>query len=252
MDWLLFSILIVLFWTFSLCVVLGVSCNQSTPFSAGRRNILLVVAHPDDESMFFSPTILYLTSMGHNVHVLCMSTGNADGKGSLREEELYKACEVLRVPFRQVKILNHPVLQDGFSNTWSHQLLARVVGDEIAIHGIDLVITFDSYGVSGHPNHCDVYHGTRLLVSENSRNIEAWKLTSSSITRKYIGPVDVWFSLLWGLCHPRGQICCILNGHPQQSFLAMARHASQWVWFRKLFVVFSSYTYINTLQKINK
>ncbi|KAG9444078.1 hypothetical protein H6P81_015418 [Aristolochia fimbriata] len=251
MDWLLFFILVALLWTFSLCVVLGVSRNQSSPFSVGRRNILLVVSHPDDESMFFSPTVLYLASRGHNVHVLCISIGNADGQGTLREEELYKACDVLKIPFRQVKVLNHPDLQDGFGNAWNHRLLAKIVGEEIESRSIDLVITFDSYGVSGHPNHRDVYHGICLLVPKCSRNIEAWKLISTSITRKYIGPVDIWFSLLWGLYYHQGHIYCILNGHPQRSFSAMARHASQWVWFRKLFVVFSSYTYINTLQKIN-
>lgn len=39
--------------------------------------ILLVVAHPDDEAMFFSPTMLALArSGGGSVHVLCLSTGD--------------------------------------------------------------------------------------------------------------------------------------------------------------------------------
>lgn len=36
---------------------------------------LLVIAHPDDESMFFAPTLLELLRAGEQVHVLCLSTG---------------------------------------------------------------------------------------------------------------------------------------------------------------------------------
>ena len=42
---------------------------------------LLVTAHPDDESMFFTPIILYLASAEACVHVLCLSTG---AHGTLR------------------------------------------------------------------------------------------------------------------------------------------------------------------------
>jgi LmbE family N-acetylglucosaminyl deacetylase len=47
---------------------------------------LLVTAHPDDEAMFFSPTILYLINQGLRVALLCLSTGAAQvaGGGSAR------------------------------------------------------------------------------------------------------------------------------------------------------------------------
>lgn len=39
--------------------------------------VLLIIAHPDDECMFFSPTILTLTRTApHNVYLLCLSEGN--------------------------------------------------------------------------------------------------------------------------------------------------------------------------------
>ena len=31
----------------------------------------------------------------------------------------------------------------------------------------------------------------------------------------------------------------------------MAAHKSQYVWFRKLYMIFSRYTFINTLQEVN-
>ena len=36
---------------------------------------MLVIAHPDDETMFFTPTIHELRRQGCNVTVLCLSNG---------------------------------------------------------------------------------------------------------------------------------------------------------------------------------
>lgn len=256
MAWFLAVILLVLLWVCSLCFILYASSAPSMATflsnGVGRRNVLLVIAHPDDESMFFSPTILYLASRGHNLHILCMSTGNADGKGSIREQELYQACAIMKIPLQQVKILDHHDLQDGFGNIWSHHLLAKIIEEEIQIWDIDLIVTFDNHGISGHQNHRDVHHGIRSVLFKNSqRSIETYELVSTSIARKYTGPVDIWLSIFCSLCYPRGQMYCLLNGYPQKSFLAMAQHRSQWVWFRKVFVFFSSYTYVNMLKKIN-
>ncbi|XP_026657335.1 probable N-acetylglucosaminyl-phosphatidylinositol de-N-acetylase isoform X3 [Phoenix dactylifera] len=219
MAWILAAVTVISLWAISLWRVLcGFSCFPSKPAflpssgSGKKRNVLLVVAHPDDESMFFAPTILFLTSEGHNLHILCMSTGNAEGVGNVRKEELYRACVVLKIPLQHVKILDHPELQDGFNNRWDHKLLSTIIEDEIKMWDIDSI--------------------------------------STSILRKYSGPVDIWFSILCSLSSGR-QMYCIPNSLPRKSYLAMAEHESQWVWFRKLFVLFSSYTYTNTLRKIN-
>ncbi|OVA19558.1 N-acetylglucosaminyl phosphatidylinositol deacetylase [Macleaya cordata] len=101
MAWFFIAATLILLWVVSLCKILYASTPKVAFLSEGeavrKRTVLLVVAHPDDESMFFSPTILYLTSAGHNVHILCLSTGNADGKGDTRREELYQACAALKM-----------------------------------------------------------------------------------------------------------------------------------------------------------
>ncbi|KAF6157794.1 hypothetical protein GIB67_038262 [Kingdonia uniflora] len=219
MNWLLIVSFLSLLWVVSLCKVLcsTLSSSKDAFISNGeddqKRNILLVIAHPDDESMFFSPTILYLTSKGHILHILCLSTGNADGKGNVRKEELYHACSALKVPVRQVKVLDHKDLQDGFDQMWSSSLVAEIIEQETADLGIDMI--------------------------------------STSLLRKYMGPLDVWISILFARSSPEVQTHCLLNEHPHESFIAMGQHRSQWVWFRKLFVIFSSYTYVNVLRKIN-
>lgn len=41
----------------------------------GGSRTLLVTAHPDDEAMFFAPTVLGLVRMQHQVSLLCFSAG---------------------------------------------------------------------------------------------------------------------------------------------------------------------------------
>ncbi|KAK4779418.1 hypothetical protein SAY86_006946 [Trapa natans] len=256
--WILIFTSVITIWVASLCKMFYMSSSSAKYYflsrggASGKRNVLLVVAHPDDESMFFSPTINYLTEMGHNLHILCLSIGNADGLGNIRKDELYRACAELKVPHQQVKVLDHPDLQDGFGKVWSHSVMLKVIEEEVMSNRIDAIITFDSYGISGHCNHRDVHYAVRKLLQDPShRDIEAWELVSTSILRKYSGPVDIWISTLSSSKSIDGSAYCILNQQPWRSFHAMSKHSSQWVWFRKLFVSFSSYTYINMLQRID-
>ncbi|KAK7269235.1 hypothetical protein RIF29_21953 [Crotalaria pallida] len=224
-------------------------CQSLQP--KGGSNVLLVIAHPDDESMFFTPTINFLISRGHNVQILCLSIGDADGKGNIRKQELFQACVALKIPMQQVKIVDHPDLQDGFGKVWNHSLLANIIEEETINHKINMIITFDNYGVSGHCNHRDVHYGVcKVLYDTLQRDIEVWELVSNNILRKYSGPVDIWLSMFLPMLHPNETMQCLINEHPHRSVLAMAQHSSQWVWFRKLFVAMSSYTYMNTLRKI--
>ncbi|KAF7811065.1 N-acetylglucosaminyl-phosphatidylinositol de-N-acetylase-like isoform X1 [Senna tora] len=269
MAWILVAGSILFVWIISLCKVILMShmTNRNSFKRNGKalqkRNVLLVIAHPDDESMFFTPTINFLTSRGHNVRMFCLSIGDADNKGNVRKQELYQACATLKVPMQQVKVVDHPDLQDGFGKVWNHNILANLVKEEIRRHTIDMIITFDNYGVSGHCNHRDVHYGVRTSVNSFSYgisrkllhdnpygDIEAWELVSTNILRKYSGPIDIWFSMFVAMMHSNGTIQFLVNEHSHRSFLAMAQHSSQWVWFRKFFVAMSSYTYMNTLRKI--
>lgn len=42
-----------------------------------NKRICLLIAHPDDEAMFFAPTVLALTrpETGNHVKILCLSSG---------------------------------------------------------------------------------------------------------------------------------------------------------------------------------
>ena len=92
--------------------------GRATPGGAGedegqskRRRVLLVIAHPDDEAMFFVPTLMSLQQASHEVSVLCLSRGDADGLGAIRERELTASCSVLGLAPGRGQVLDEPELK---------------------------------------------------------------------------------------------------------------------------------------------
>jgi hypothetical protein len=87
-------------------------------------------------------------------------------------------------------------------------------------------------------------HTNRHLLHTSSTPLQVWQLESVSLLRKYSGLVDVIWSML--LARPLQQAVAV-SSNPFVSYRAMQAHHSQFVWFRHLFVIFSRYTFINTL-----
>ena len=58
-------------WLYTANVIHG-----TFPRLHGKR-ICLLIAHPDDEAMFFAPSVLALTApeLGNHVKILCLSSG---------------------------------------------------------------------------------------------------------------------------------------------------------------------------------
>ena len=66
----------------------------------------LVTSHPDDECMFFGPTILSLTkNPAVSLFLLCMSNGDYRREGRTRKGELYQACKVLGIQEDNITVL---------------------------------------------------------------------------------------------------------------------------------------------------
>lgn len=49
--------------------------NASSQDKSIDIRALIVTAHPDDECMFFAPTIIRLIELNASVHLLCLSQG---------------------------------------------------------------------------------------------------------------------------------------------------------------------------------
>ena len=72
--------------------------------------ILLLTAHPDDECLFFAPTILALRDDPTHPEIfsLTMSVGNADGLGELRKDELSRSLDVMGIDQEKRWVVDHP------------------------------------------------------------------------------------------------------------------------------------------------
>ncbi|XP_032354786.1 N-acetylglucosaminyl-phosphatidylinositol de-N-acetylase isoform X4 [Camelus ferus] len=126
------------------------SQEQAGLLGGGTRS-LLVIAHPDDEAMFFAPTILGLARLRHRVSLLCFSAGNYYNQGEIRKKELLQSCEVLGIPPSSVMIIDHRDFPDDPGVQWDTQRVADIVLQHIEDNGINLLLQVLA-GIR--PTHC--------------------------------------------------------------------------------------------------
>jgi N-acetylglucosaminylphosphatidylinositol deacetylase len=138
------------------------------------------------------------------------------------------------------------------------------------------IITFDEYGISSHQDHIATHKGIRFeeeeieniggcctykiiqsifyarhLLANWNESIDGqapvlYELTTVNIVRKYAGVVDALLSVLIGARNA----ATFLVADPLRCYRAMCCHASQFVWFRYAFVLFSRYPLVNNLIRI--
>ncbi|KAL7509588.1 hypothetical protein ACHAXN_010823 [Cyclotella atomus] len=158
---------------------------------------LLVTAHPDDESMFFLPTLrgLVHSREGSNavvspiakMHILCLSNGDyPPSDGVVRTKELHIACSQIGW---NCTVLDDKRLKDGPNEVWDGEFIAEQILDCIEQlmdqsksdstcqsdkknskqYNLN-ILTFDEVGVSSHPNHIDTFKGVKHLLQEKAKH----------------------------------------------------------------------------------
>lgn len=79
-----------------------------------EKKVLFVTSHPDDECMFFSPAITNIIKFGevnnNEIFLACLSKGNYEGLGIIRENELLKSCLTLGIKSENLFVFDHPYL----------------------------------------------------------------------------------------------------------------------------------------------
>ncbi|OOF93226.1 hypothetical protein ASPCADRAFT_398834 [Aspergillus carbonarius ITEM 5010] len=221
-----------LFWT--------LSSTTSSPFAGAfprlyNKRICLLIAHPDDEAMFFAPTVLALTKpeYGNHLKILCLSSGDADGLGHIRKKELVKSGMQLGLRNESdVYIIDDPTrFPDSMSAHWSESDVSAVLESAFAPDSsdssnaqkkktnkaaggaaptatIDVLLTFDKGGISNHPNHRSLYHGALHFLRNLMKDkpgytcpVTLYTLTTTNLLRKYAGVLDAPFTMVRGALH---------------------------------------------------
>ncbi|KAF8477267.1 putative deacetylase LmbE-like domain-containing protein [Kalaharituber pfeilii] len=243
-----------------------------------NSRILILVSHPDDEAMFFSPSLLHLTAppLDNDLRVLCLSTGDADGLGSVRRHEILVSCAMLGVrnvssdtkdggAAGSVVVLDKEELRDEMGRVWPAQVVMQAVRD--VTEGTwggwtpEYIVTFDMYGVSGHSNHVSAWAGARNYIRSISSSPttatetkipKLYTLPTVSLPRKYLSILDFPFTYLF---RKNG------NGRRGASMLFISTwaefgkardamtnaHRSQMRWFRWGWIWASRYMVMNEL-----
>lgn len=203
-------------------------------------NVLLVIAHPDDECLFFSPTLL---SVRQPIYLLCLSNGS-----NHRADELRRSAEHLHI--KDLQIIDDQInLKDSQSVNWSAEAILRHVQRAVRHWKISTLISFDQVGVSGHCNHSAIYFA--LLHLPRTSSLRFLALESVPIYRKYLTCVDlIRWMFFRSIGDDRHRTFLLPRNECFTPHRSMLEHRSQLVWFRYLYVLFSQYIWINQLRTI--
>ncbi|KAI9709591.1 MAG: N-acetylglucosaminyl-phosphatidylinositol de-N-acetylase [Bogoriella megaspora] len=271
-SWASLPVLLLVIW------IITASLVERLPKLQGKR-ICLLIAHPDDEAMFFAPTVLALSKpeLGNHVKILCLSTGNAEGLGEIRKKELKKSGLMLGLRNdNDILAIDDANFPDSMSTTWDSALLSKMLLSTFAPNlsstpsttgppaTIDILITFDRSGVSSHPNHISLLHGSRAFLKALMHRHSGWDcpiklytLTSTNIVRKYMGLLDAPLTFLMSMLGKKemakGVPSRMLFANGPRDYWTARRamteaHQSQMLWFRWFWIVLSRYMTINDLR----
>lgn len=235
------------------------SLNQDEIQKYGMVNskIYFITAHPDDESMFFNPTLIELAKPEYqnSIELYCFSNGDYDGIGHVREKELSRVAAMFGID--KVHIGNYKDGEDWDSSSMVNTLRREVrpfslFNPSKKVH----LITFDNYGVSGHKNHISVNEAVRKFI-KSKPYFNGWELVSESILVKYSSTILTNAKLILRVLAPsvslENEVSIVSSLHDW--FLSMATmttgHYSQMVYFRWLWLFFSNYIQSNTLIRMD-
>lgn len=124
-----------------------------------RKFSLLVVAHPDDETLFFAGAVLQRRNQPWKI--ICVTDGNADGRGQERRLEFMAACR--RLGCRDATMWSYPDIYERRLNIPDLMSALRVLPtpQEVFTHGI--------VGEYGHPHHQDVSYAVHQVFAESCK-----------------------------------------------------------------------------------
>jgi len=154
-----------------------------------KRTILIVIAHPDDESFPMGGTLAKYSAAGVRVVLVSATRGEAGVPGlstieaaRLRETELSAAAQVLGIS--RLEFLDY--LDGEFNRADEEEVvgkLLRIIQEEKP----DVLITFGLDGISGHPDHIATHRFTSAAFDRSGINGRLFYMLPSETTQQGCG-----------------------------------------------------------------
>jgi LmbE family N-acetylglucosaminyl deacetylase len=168
----------------------------------GNRSLLVITAHPDDETLGFGGTIAHYASEGADITLVTATRGDrgqwrgiaqggaghpgAEALAILREQELRRAATVLGV--RRVEVLDY---EDGCLDRADPQRIVAELAGHVRRVRPAVVLTFGPDGAYGHPDHIAVSQFALAAV-----------LAAADVTHEEDGPASFAAAKLYFLAWP--------------------------------------------------
>jgi len=140
--------------------------------------VLVVCAHPDDESFGLGAALATFSEAGSSTSVLCFTHGeasslgaDADDLGRVRAGELDAAACELGVA--HVELLDY---RDGHLAQEPLEDLTAPIRQATERARVDLLLVFDEGGITGHPDHCRATEAGIAAGRELELPVLAWAL----------------------------------------------------------------------------
>ena len=145
------------------------------------KRLLVVVAHPDDESFGLGAVLSTFIASGTDVSILCFTHGEAstlheiDGDlSTIRAKELEAAA--LELGIFDVHLRDFP---DGGLQSIAVPTLLAEAARLAQLKRPDGILAFDTSGVTGHPDHIQATGAATRLAKELGVGLLGWTLPNT-------------------------------------------------------------------------
>lgn len=240
--------------------------------------VSLVIAHPDDEIMFFNQFLVALNKANlanrvgaesdsqskvsdfqnqeedlFKVNIVCLTNGDNEKKyGKLRENELKDSCKTLLSNYNlDVNMFIHiGSFVDSMTENWNITEVKQYLRERISCKGTGLIVTFDQFGISSHINHRTCNEAV-LEQFSSSETTHIWTLKTPSFFQKYMGIL-----VLLSRDQSTDYKSITLRNYDLYQVIYLIGimghlHKSQMVWYRWLWWIFNSLVWSSTFEIVH-
>ncbi|MEO7753974.1 MAG: PIG-L deacetylase family protein [Terracoccus sp.] len=145
-------------------------------------SVLVVVAHPDDESFGLGGLLGAFASAGAVIEVLCLTQGEASTLGADGDDLVATRREELALAARRLGVATTTLLDlpDGELRELAEDRLRQPVRDAVERAHPDGVLVFDpDGGVTGHPDHEAASRAALAVADAHGIPVLGWALPTA-------------------------------------------------------------------------